>query len=265
MQIEKLILQKLNNTRDLGGIPAADGRKIRGGKLIRSGKLYKLPYVTREYLRRHGVTTVVDLRIDNEVEEYPSTPIEGAEYIRIPLVCTATPGITHDKSMARLVRMESKRLENEFTDADEYMQRVYTAMLFNDQSRESLKEVFRLILKEEGCILWHCSGGKDRAGLVAMLLEYALGVDEQVIIEDYVASQKFQRRKRNWQKLGLKITPISRKFKQILIAFMDAKPQYISGAIEEIKQKYGSVHGYLHEALDLSDEDLELLKKKYLE
>lgn len=265
MYIEKLLLRKLNNTRDLGGIPAANGKKIRAGKLIRSGKLYKLPLVTREYFKKTGVKTVIDLRIDNEVEEYPSTPIEGAEYVRIPLVCTATPGITHDKSMARLVRKESKRLENEFADADDYMKNVYTAMLFNEQSRESLKEVFRIFLTEQGCVLWHCSGGKDRAGIVAMLLESALGVDEKIIIEDYVASQRFQRRKRNLQKLGLKIAPISRKFKQILISFMDAKPQYIMGAIQELKQRYGSVEGYLREELGLTAADIGALKDKYLE
>lgn len=265
MRIEKLLLQKLNNTRDLGGIPTADGRRIKKNKLIRSGKLYKLPLATRERLRRKGVTLVIDMRIDNEVEEYPSTPIEGARYVRIPLVCTATTGITHDKSMARLIRKESKRLEKEFGDADEYMHRVYTAMLFNEQSQEGLREIFRLLLEEEGCILWNCSGGKDRSGIVAMLLEGLLGVEEEVIIADYVASQRFQRRKRNLQKLGLYVAPISRKFRQILIAFMDAKPQYIRGAMDEIKQKHGSIAGYCREALYLKDEDAERLKEKFLE
>lgn len=265
MRIEKLFLKKLNNTRDLGGIPTADGRKIRKGKLIRSGKLYKLPYITREVLKRKQISVVIDLRIDNEVEEYPSTPIDGSRYVRIPLVCTATAGITHDKSMARLIRNESKRLEKEFGDADEYMHRVYTAMLFNEQSAEGLREVFRILIEEEGCILWHCSGGKDRAGLVAMLLEGALGVEEDIIVEDYVASQRFQRRKRNLQKLGLRVTPVPPKFRKILIAFMEAKPQYITGAIDEIKQKYGSIEGYLRGAIGLSEEDLAVLKDKYLE
>lgn len=265
MRIEKMYLKKLNNTRDLGGLPASDGMQIKKNKLIRSGKLYKLPLLTRERLKRKGVTTVIDLRIDNEVEEYPSTPIEGANYVRIPLVCTATAGITHDKSMARLVRMESKRLEKEFGSADEYMHKAYIAMLFNAQSIESLQKIFRIFLEEEGCVLWHCSGGKDRAGMVAMLLEGLLGVEESVLIDDYVASQKFQRRKRNLQKLGLKISPISGKFKQILYAFMDAKPQYIRGAIAEINARYGSIEGYCKEALELSDEEICALRKKYLE
>lgn len=265
MRIEKLLLRKLNNTRDLGGLPAEDGRKIRSGMLIRSGKLYKLPPITRRILNGMGITAVVDLRIDNEVEEYPSTPLDGAEYIRIPLLYTATAGITHGKSMRELIRKESKRLEKEFGDADDYMLQVYSAVLFNEQSQQGLKEVFRLFLEREGCILWHCSAGKDRSGIVAMLLEGVLGVEEKVMIADYVASQKFQRRKRGLQKLGLKILPVSKKFKQMLYAFMDAKPQYIESAIGEIKRLYGSVTGYVRNALALSEGDIEFLKNKYLE
>lgn len=265
MRIEKMHLKKLNNTRDLGGIPAADGRKIRKRKLIRSGKLDKIPFVTRQKLKHIGVTTVIDLRIDTEVAERPSTPVDGARYIRIPLVCTATAGITHGKSMTKLMLTESKRLEIEFGDADEYMHRVYTAMLFNEQSISALKEIFRIFIEENGCILWHCSGGKDRVGIVSMLLESLLGVEESVIIDDYVASQKFQRRKRNLQKIGLKIIPVSRKFKQILFAFMKAKPEYITGAIAELKQNYGSVEVYCKTALGITEDEITLLREKYLE
>ncbi len=265
MHIEKLILRKLNNTRDLGGLPAEDGRKIRKGKLIRSGQLYKLPFITRENLRRLGVTAVVDLRIDTEVEEYPAAAIEGARYIRIPLVCTATAGITHEKSMRRTMFKESKRLEAEFGSADDYMRRVYSSMLFNGQSIAALREIFGIFLTEEGCVLWNCSGGKDRTGIVAMLLESLLGVDEEVIKADYVASQRFQRRKRNIQKIGLRILPASAKFKRILFAFMDAKPQYITGAIAEIREKYGSVKDYCKTALGLTESDIARLKDKYLE
>lgn len=265
MRITKLRLKKLNNTRDLGGIPAEDGKKIKYGKLIRSGKLWKLPKSTRRNLENLGVTTVVDLRIDTEVAEYPSTPLEGAEYIRIPLVCTATAGITHGKSMAKLMRSESKRLKTEFENADEYMCKVYTALMFTEDSQKRLKDVLDLIIKEEGCILWHCSGGKDRAGVIAMLLEAMLGVSEDVILQDYVASEYFQRRKRNLQKLGLHIVPLSRRFKKILIAFMAANPDYLNGVISEMKTRYGSVVGYCKTALGITDDDIKILKAKYLE
>ena len=59
MQIEKIRLKKLNNTRDLGGFPTQNGNKIKKGKLIRSGKLYKLPNKTINALKKADRKSVV--------------------------------------------------------------------------------------------------------------------------------------------------------------------------------------------------------------
>ncbi len=260
-------LKKLNNTRDLGGFPTEDGRMICPGKLIRSGKLWKLPKSTRATLQGMGVKVIIDLRIDNEVEEYPSTMLEGAQYIRVPLICTATPGITFSKSMAGLMKDESKLIETQFKDADEYMHKIYTDILFNDESCSKIRDVFDIFLDTDttdGCILWNCSGGKDRAGIIAMLLESVLGVPEELVIQDYIASQEFQHRKRNAQKVGLKIAPISHRFKELLYAFMDARPEYMQDAIDTMKEQYGSVTGYCKAELKLTDIEIETLRAKFL-
>ena len=54
-------------------------------------------------------------------------------------------------------------------------------------------------------------------------------------------------------------------FKQILYALMNSKPQYIMGAIDEIKQRYGTVIDYLKQAIGLTEEQLQFLKDKYLQ
>ena len=71
IQIRRMPLRKLFNTRDLGGLPTGDGRKIRHKKLIRSGKLYKIPKSTVDALKKAGVKTVIDLRIFTESEQHP--------------------------------------------------------------------------------------------------------------------------------------------------------------------------------------------------
>lgn len=265
MRIERLKLKKLDNTRDLGGFPTEDGRTIKYGKLIRSGKLYNLPKCTLERLEEMHVTTIIDMRIDTELNEYPSTTIPGAKRVHLPLVCTATTGITHEKSMARTMLKESKRIKKEFGSADNYMLSVYKVLLFDEQSQRQIRKFFELVIEDENCVIWHCSAGKDRTGICAMLLEYALGVDEKLIIEDYVATGKFQQKKRLLQKSGLVITPIPHMFKQILYALMNSKPQYIMGAIDEIKQRYGTVIDYLKQAIGLTEEQLQFLKDKYLQ
>lgn len=263
--IRKLPLKKLFNTRDLGGMPAGDGMAIKHNKLLRSGKLYKLPDQTIEKLRQKGVNLVIDLRIFTEREEYPDTVIDGVEYVHLPLVCTATPGITREKSMTRTMAIEARRLKEEFGTADNYMATMYRMILFSDEPVKYLKDCIRLIIDSDGCTLWHCSGGKDRAGIVAMLVESLLGVDEKIIIDDYVASRRFQKRKFFWNKVGLMISPLVPRFKHILYGMMEAKPRYLLEPLNEIKEQYGSVVEYCKQRLGVTDEDIATMRKKYLE
>ena len=265
MEIQRLKLQKLNNTRDLGGFPVADGRHVKFCKLIRSGKLYKLPKSTRSYLENIGVTTVIDMRIERERLDYPDSKLNGARQVILPLVIAEAAGITYTKSLTKVWQEESKRIANEFGSADAYMQDVYERILFDERSQKTLKEFFDCVMADENCILWHCSAGKDRTGIAAMLLEAVLGVDEELIIEDYVISNVFQRKKRTLQKAGLLILPVSLNFKRVLYALMIAKPEYIKHAIAAVKQRYGSIVEYCKQALGLTDENIEFLKDKYLE
>lgn len=265
MRTERIKLKGVNNMRDLGGLPAADGKRIKSGRLIRSGRLYKLPAKTVAALENMGVDTVVDMRLDKEIETRRPTLIKTAEYYYLPLVCTATPGITTGKSMAGTMRKESRRIEEEFGNADNYMISMYKYILFEEESQKKLKTIFDLILKEENCIIWHCNSGKDRAGLVSMLVEGALGVSREDIVDDYMATRKIQLRQRRLQRLGLALIPGFGDFKKLLRALMATKPEYINGAIDETERRYGSITGYVINALGVSAEDIERLKDKYLE
>ena len=264
MQIERLQLKELNNTRDLGGLPTKDGREIKRGLLFRSGRLYNLPPSTIEKLKALGIKTIVDLRTDKEREEYFCRPIDGIEHIHLPLVCTATTGITHSKSMARTMREESRRIEAEFGTADNYMKRMYEIILFDESSRARLKSFFEILLSSDGGVLWHCNAGKDRTGLIAMLIEGICGVDENTIVDDYSVSDRFQRKKRAPQKLLLRIFPMPHSFKHILLALIKAKPEYIKGAIAAIKERYESFENYFENGLSLDKRSIAALREKYL-
>lgn len=263
--IKKMRLNKLSNTRDLGGLPTSDGRKIKCGKLIRSGKLYKLPHNTVDALKEKGVTTVVDLRIFTEIEEHPDTLWKGIKYVHLPLLCTATPGITREKSMKHTMILESKRIKNEFGTGENYMQQMYRSILLSEEPQEHLRSLLRLVIDNDGAILWHCSSGKDRAGIVAMLIESLLGVSEEAILADYMASARFLRGKFVRNKAGLLIAPCSMSLKHLLKSMMDVKPQFLTGAMDAVKERYGSIENYCKEVLSVTEEDVEIMKKKYLE
>ncbi|MDE6373263.1 MAG: tyrosine-protein phosphatase, partial [Clostridia bacterium] len=195
----------------------------------------------------------------------PDTLWEGVEYVHLPVLCTATPGITREKTMRRTMALESKRIKTEFGSADNYMSEMYCSILLSEEPQQLLKKALRLIIDNENCILWHCSGGKDRAGILAMLVESLLGVEEDVIVADYVASLRFQRFRFFWNKAGLVIAPCSLRLKKILYGMMAAKPQYLIGAMNRIKEQYGSIVDYCKQVLGVTDEDVDLMKKKYLE
>ena len=264
MHIKRLKLKKLNNTRDLGGLPTSDGRRIKEGKLIRSGKLSNLPVKTISALKQIGVTTVIDLRIPTEKNEYPDTVMEGVKYIELPLIYTPTFGVTWEKSTRVIAAKESKRIKQEFGGIDNYMIETYRSILFNEQPQQVLKQLIRLIIEEEGCVLWHCSGGKDRVGVCSMLIEGLLGVEEEIIIQDYMATGKFCRHQYNLNRFVLSIVPLTPRFRSILFGFMSTKRLYMQTVLNDMKERFGGLIEYCKAVLDVTDEDINTLRTKYL-
>ena len=264
MRVKRIKLKKLCNLRDIGGFPAADGKKIVSGKLFRSGRLYKLPKKTTEALQGLGIKTAVDMRIEQERVEHPSSRIAGIVEHNIPLLCTPATGITYEAKMAKVMREESKRIKAEYGTALNYVKSTYADILFHENSRKNIKKILDLIRDAEGGIVWYCSAGKDRTGLISMLVESLLGVDEETVVRDFCATKKFLRHKRIPQRLGLILVPAPHEFKRILFAIMDTKIEYIRGAISEIKSRYGTIVDYCKEALGVTDDDIEKLRSKYL-
>ena len=263
MKIQRLKLKKLNNTRDLGGIPAEGGRAVKAGKLFRSGRLSRLPKRTKAALEGLGIRTVVDLRTDTERCEHPDTLLEGAEYIALPLLCAPTGGITAERSSRLFIKAESRRIKEQFGTADNYMIHTYRGIVFDEKPQESLRRFLRLAVERDG-LLWHCTGGKDRAGICAMLLEALLGVKEEDILQDYLASRRFCRKKFFINRLGVLIAPITLKFKKVLFGLMRIKREYMEGVISEMKARYGSIVGYCMMVLGITETDIALLREKYL-
>ena len=263
MKIQRLKLKKLNNTRDLGGIPAEGGRAVKAGKLFRSGRLSRLPKRTKAALEGLGIRTVVDLRTDTERCEHPDTLLDGAEYIALPLLCAPTGGITAERSSRLFVKAESRRIKEQFGTADNYMIHTYRGIVFDEKPQESLRRFLRLAVERDG-LLWHCTGGKDRAGICAMLLEALLGVKEEDILQDYLASRRFCRKKFFINRLGVLIAPITLKFKKVLFGLMRIKREYMEGVISEMKARYGSIVGYCMMVLGITEADITVLREKYL-
>lgn len=265
MQIEKLDLKKTKNMRDMGGLPAGDGKKIKSGKLVRSGRLSKLPTETVEALQALDIRTVIDMRTNREIAEHPPTILNGAEYHYIILPATAQPELSKSRHMSTEMYIQSRRVKRDFGTSENYMHEMYKFIAFDPECQKKLKSVFDILINTDGCTVFHCNSGTDRTGILAMLIESVLGVNKQLIIEDYMASKTFQRRRRYWQKFGLYFSPVPMRFRRLLFAQMLPRPQYIIKLMDEIEARYGSVTDYVKNALGVTEDQITILKAKYLE
>ena len=98
--------------------------------------------------------------------------------------------------------------------------------------QEKFKDVFNLIANtEEGGILFHCSVGKDRTGMIAALLLNLVGVSDELIIEDYAYSE---------ENIGPVIKQYENMNEEHLKPFLVASPEAMKSFLDELKKTYGN-------------------------
>lgn len=183
----------LHNTRDLGGMPAADGRRIAPAKLIRSGCLHK---ASEQDLARlvgdYDLAGVIDFRtqLERDKEPDPRELMEGVVFYDFPALSGETIGITHGAGVAQ----DLKTFASYNASPHELVRGMYPQILLDDAGRVAYTSFLEVLLEGDGgAYLWHCSEGKDRAGLGAVIVERALGVPEAYVRADYLATNLFAR------------------------------------------------------------------------
>ena len=166
------------NARDVGGYPTADGRRVRWGSLLRSDLLCRLTGRGREQLLAAGVRTVIDLRSENELETDPSPYRRNTVAEAVPWYLNVPVFDWDDQAtMARLRGVVR-------THGDDYC-------VLIDGFRRCFGRVLQAIADAPpGAVLVHCHAGKDRTGIVVALVLALVGVPDEVIVEDYAASQQ---------------------------------------------------------------------------
>jgi protein-tyrosine phosphatase len=163
------------NARDLGGLPAAGGVVTRRGALVRADSLDGLTAAGWRALEAHGVRTVVDLRNDEERRAVAGARPPGVATVRAPL--------------GRMPEAEVRaRWGNDPVFATPLY---YTEYL--DRFPATLAGVVAAVTRARpGGVVVHCTGGRDRTGLVAVTLLTLSGVAADDIVADYALSAERQ-------------------------------------------------------------------------
>jgi protein-tyrosine phosphatase len=266
----KINLTGCPNTRDLGGMITKDGRRIREKKLIRSGRLYNatkedLEILTKEY----ELKEVIDFRTYAEIDKYPDPDTEGVVFYKNPIIeeLAQQPETDEQKKETHNPVQEALDRANSLPDdVKEFMIKIYPELVENEVCVRGYQKFFRYLSEhEEGSVLWHCSEGKDRVGIGTMLLLAALGVDMDTIKRDYIYTNNCI-----YQEVTMLLGTISRLVSDHLVEdkilyAMTVREEYLQSVLDSIEKNYGSIDGFLHQALKLTDSDLEMLREKYLE
>ena len=256
--------EKLANVRDLGGLTDADGRKIRTGKLFRGGNLNGASEADISKLSAM-LELVVDFRTDGEIAEKPDPEIPGAESWHLPILGTLTEGVTREKEADAHAFM--KFMEDPDAAID-YMKKTYEHIPKSAfASAQQKKLLQRLCEPLEKGVLWHCTAGKDRTGGFSLVVEEILGVPREKIVEDYMLTNVGNRATVDALIAYFTRNPEVNKEKAVpaLHAMFDANEAYLRAFYAETERLYGSVNGYLREALGVDDGLIEALRERYLE
>ena len=266
-----LSFEAIENARELGGLKTRDGRIIRRGMLIRCGNLSRATDADVErLLREFSLSDVVDFRFPAEAGRDPDRIIPGVRYTALStlpqrMIDGFSQGRvegeqpTNEEFVAQLIHHATNPA------AQELARQMYPAILMDLRSQQYYGEFLRTVLNAKGGALWHCSQGKDRAGLGTAFLLTALGVDRETIIDDFDLSNKG---------FAEPLALLSQKVRdmggdQDALDFIQAmvgvsKKNFVRG-LELVDAQYGSLESYITDRLGFSPADQERLRAKYLE
>ena len=160
----KVVLQGTRNTRELGGLPVRGGATFAKGQVFRSGALCFATAEDAAKLLKMGIRTMIELRLDTEIAKdgqdkaYLTDGVANLHHW--PMAGSRGPG---------LAAYESYMEEN--------------GPLFRD--------FFSVLSKKESYpVLFHCSAGKDRTGILTALLLDLMGTPRDLIYDDYLHSMR---------------------------------------------------------------------------
>jgi protein-tyrosine phosphatase len=166
-----LIWEGCFNARDLGGLGTTDGRSIRWGALVRSDSLDRLTAAGWSALYAHGIRTIIDLRNDDELGADAATRPAAITTLHIPLDDSAD------------TEFWNYCWANDLDGSPLYYQ------LFLDRKPERCASAVAAVARAQpGGVVVHCGAGRDRTGLITMLLLAIAGVAPDDIAADYELS-----------------------------------------------------------------------------
>lgn len=256
------------NARDLGGIKIGD-KAVKYGRLLRTAHLHDVTGTdVRRLVGEFHLKRIFDFRSIPEASLQPDVAIPGAAYLTLPTLDTsaeresgeAIPEETWLDLPKHIVRLSFMKM------FQEKARELYPSLVLSEFSQLQYATFMNLVLEtEEGAILWHCSQGKDRTGIGAALILGALGADRATILGDFDRSNDAYRPLVEKLCAEVRAAGGGEDEEEVVRAFMGVSVKNFNHALDLIDANWGSIQGYLEEAMEISHEDCLRLQARYLE
>lgn len=239
-------VQGAHNVRDLGGYRGLDGRTVRYDRVYRAGSLADATSEGLAVLKKKRVSLVVDFRTGSEIRTEGNYRLPGIKRQKSPIEFGDLAGILATPSLNPAVTA---------------MHKAYRQLAVDPKARKEFARTFRAVAKAKGPVLFHCTSGKDRTGVMSAILLLAAGVDRGTVYRDYLRSNQ-------------ELEEYNRK----LIAHLekeDVDPRLVKPALYvqrsfldawfgEIKKRYGGFDKYLSKGLGIKPAEKKALRKRLL-
>ena len=247
-----------NNFRELGGYLADEGKHVRWGQIYRGIPTDKLTgEADRRLLDSLGLRLILDLRSSGEAKKEPDYVPDGARLVQICGLCA------EDGAEIAFAPGDIEKLMQTAEEGESISQRLYRRMLTGNKA---FKELFRALEAGETPILFHCSAGKDRTGVAAMLILLALGASDEVICADFEQTNACRK---------AEIDAVLAEHAAEIAADPACRVRYYAMAgvdpaaapfvLDTIRRKFGSAENYLETEYGLTPARLMRLRRMYLE
>ena len=246
------------NFRELGGYEADEGKHVKWGQIWRGIPTCKLTgEADRAKLDALGLRLILDLRSVEEAKKEPDYVPDGARLVQICGLCA------EDGHEIAFAPGDIDRLMASAPEGYDVPRVLYRRML---TSNKAFKELFRALEAGETPILFHCSAGKDRTGVAAMLILLALGASDETICADYAQTNVCRR---------AEIEAVMQEHADEIAADPSCRNHYYRMAgvspeaapfvLDTIRSQFGSAENYLEAEYGLTPARLMRLRRMYLE
>ncbi|MDN3691715.1 tyrosine-protein phosphatase [Chryseobacterium tructae] len=241
-----LKIKKVHNFRTVGNIKNTEGRTLKEGMFYRSAHLHKLKKKSFDEFGKLGIAEIIDLRNSKEISDSPDHLPNGITYKKY----SAFEDEGDQLSQARKLVLKGKV---NASDADKRMIDFYREYVTENPG--TIKTIITEILESGKPILYHCTAGKDRTGIVTALILTILKFDKETIYNEYLLSNNFrkplvEKRLRLANNLHFLYPKMDL---QVLEKLSWVEKRYLDAAFEEIDKKYGSTDAYIQQVLGISE------------